>query len=228
MDRRHRYETVSITRFAMRLRTACPFVFVLLSAAVALPVAAAPRVVSYVAEIWQVPAELSSVASVGDPVTGDLGFDDASADVEPDPSEGFYPNATHTFTIGAYTGVSAQSFLRIYDDSGTFPFDAWQVGDFSPGDELAPMAGLAVSSLFFVVNGGTSLFESDAIPVGLPPFTDPSVFEKEFRLEVSLSGGGTGLLRATIVSVPAPGAGPGAVCAMVTLSCAARRRRRRR
>lgn len=211
----------------MRLRTACPFAFALLCAAFASPVAAAPRVVSYLADIWQVPAELASVASVGDPVVGQLAFDDATADAEPDPSEGYYPGATHTFTIGAYTGVSAQSFLRIYDDAGTSSFDAWQVGDFSPGDELAPMAGLAVSSLFFVVNGGTTLFPSDAIPPGLPPFTAPSVFEKEFRLEVALAGGGNGLLRATILSVPAPGADPGAACALATLAFAARRHPRR-
>lgn len=210
----------------MRLRIACPFAIALLCAAVASPVAAAPRVVSYLAEIWQVPAELSSVASVGDPVTGELGFDDATADAEPDPSEGYYPGATHAFTIGAYTGVSAQSFLRIYDDSGTSPFDAWQVGDFSPGEELAPMAGLTVSSLFFVVNGGTTLFPDDAIPPGPPPFTDPSVFEKEFRLEVALAGGGNGLLRATILAVPAPGAGVSAACALATLTVAARRRQR--
>ena len=211
----------------MRLGAACLLACLLHSVVLAPPAAAALRAIPYVAEIWAVPAELSSIASVGDPVTGELRFDDATADAEPDPAEGYYPSATHEFTIGTYAGVSTLSFLRIYDDTSMPAFDAWQVGDFAPGDDLAPIAGLAVSSLFFVVNGGADLFASDAIPPGLPPFADPSVFEKEFRLEAALPGGGTALLRATIVQVPAPDAGAGAACAAATLAFVAMRRRRR-
>jgi len=202
----------------MRLRVAALAVLACLAA----PARGAPRTVTYEAEIWSVPSELASVAMVGDPVTGRIDFDDATADAEPDPTEGLYPGVTHAFTLGAYSGVSTQSFLRIYDDGSMPAFDAWQVGDFSPGDELDPLAGLDVTQLFLVLNGGTTMFASDAIPPGLPPLGDPTIFEKEFRLEVN----GSGLLRATITAVPAPGSGAGAAGAAATVGVLARRRRR--
>jgi len=191
-------------------------------ACLAAPARGAPRTITYEAEVWQVPSELAAVATAGDLVSGQIDFDDATADAQPDPSEGFYSGAIHEFTLGSYSGVSTQSFLRIYDDGSVPAFDAWQVGDFSPGDELDPLAGLEVTQLFLVLNGGTSMFASDAIPPGLPPLGDPTVFEKEFRLEVN----GTALLRATITAVPAPGASAGAVWAAATLAVLARRRRR--
>lgn len=208
----------------MRLPAACSLLVSALVPGLLLapPAEATLRTVDYEAVVWQVPDELGSTVTVGAEIVGQLTFDDATADAAPDPSEGYYPGATHAFTIDSYSGTSTQSFLRIYNDSFTPPFDAWQVGDFTTDDELPLLGGLPVYALFFVVNGGPNLYASDAIPPGLPPFGDPSVFEKEVR--IAFSPDRAVLLRATIVSVPEPGAAAGAVAVAVLLALRARRR----
>ncbi|HSJ99253.1 MAG TPA: hypothetical protein VLC53_19415 [Myxococcota bacterium] len=211
----------------MRLASAFPLSSVVFVLGIAPSAGAALRDIEYDAEIHTIPPALASVATIGDPVFGSLTFDDATPDAVPDPSEGVYPGVVHEFSVGAYTGASTQSFLRIYDDGSAPPFDAWQVGDFGSGDELAPIAGLVPATLFFVLNGGTSMFSSDAIPPGLPPFEDPTLFEKEFRLELEMPGGGSaGQLRATITAVRLPEAGPSAAggAAAAALLALARRR----
>lgn len=194
----------------------------LLAVAVAAPAGAALRTISYQAEVSAVPTPLAGLVTVGDPLTGSFTFESDTADSNPDPTIGFYDGAVHRFTLGAYTGESTQSFLRIYDDGSTPAFDAYQVVDFAPADELDPIGGRSVEALYFLVNAGTTLFSSDAIPPGLPPFMDPSVFEARIRVEVSLPEGGVGQLIAEIVSVPEPSQVGVAGVALAALAALAR------
>jgi len=194
---------------------------------IALPAGAELETIDYQAQVVVVPSDLSSTVSVGDPVSGRFRFETTTADTDPDPTVGFYPGAVHQITLGAWFGTSTQSFLRIYDDGSMPPFDGYQVGDFDTSDELPPLGGRSVESLFFALNGGTTLFATDAIPPGLPPFGNPVLFESEVVVSISPSGGGLDALIAqlTAVTLPEPAQGGVAVVAALAFLGVARRTR---
>jgi hypothetical protein len=161
------------------------------------------------------------IASPGAPVYGRFSYDTTTADTDPDATTGWYPGATHEITIGAYHGVSTQSAVRIFDGAFLPPFDAFQLIDFSPGDELPEVGGQPITQFGLSLNGNTSLYSSDALPAAPPSLLDPNLEDPFAYLSVTPGGGG---FNATLVSLPEPAGGAGvAGLALALLATRARR-----
>lgn len=190
----------------------------------ALPAQAELVTFEYHAVVDGVTPPWDTIAGPGTPVYGRFSYDTTTADIEPDPSEGWYPGATHEITIGSYHGVSTQSAVRIFDDGSFPPFDGFQLVDFSPGDELPEVGGLPITRFGLSLNGNTSLYSSDALPAAPPSLLDPNLEDPYAFLAVTPMGSGSTPVNATLVSLPEPAGGAGAAGLALALLAARTRR----